>query len=159
MTATRYELDPDKSWIAINASSTVHPIHTKAAVRGWIDVASSAGEISFDLSGMRSGNPLVDREAERRLHIKEHPIVTGVLTEMAPVTGTPTLFDAAGDLTFHGVTRTIRGQLRIEERDGVLGITGSTRIDVTDFGVQPPSLLLIKVHQHVDIELTAFATR
>ncbi len=152
----RHDLDPDRSVIVIRASSSIHPIHTEAAVTGWFDPDAPAGEIGFDLGGMRSGNPLIDREAERRLHIRRHPTVRGVLTSMAASEDVPSTWDATGDLTFHGVTRSIDGQLRVEERDGVLGITGATRIDVTDFGVQPPSLLLVKVHAEVEIELRAF---
>jgi hypothetical protein len=34
-----------------------------------------------------------------------------------------------------------------------LTVAGSTTIDVTDFDVQPPSLLVVKVHQEVRVEL------
>jgi len=157
---TRRLLDPDRSRIRILASSTLHPIHTDAAVRGWIDAAEptdpAAGEIEFDLAGMRSGNPLVDREADRRLQVKRYPVVTGRLTALTARPGEPGVFDGTGSLTFHGVTRTIHGVLRVDERDGVIGLTGTTTIDVTQFDVQPPSLLLVKVDKLVTIELEAF---
>lgn len=159
--------DEERSTIDVRASSTIHPIHTTAAVTGWLDAVVSAdgatvdprhpitGEVHFDLGGMRSGNPLIDREAERRLQIRRYPTVSGVLTNI-DATDDPQVFTAEGALTFHGVTREIHGTLRIEGRDGVLGITGVTTIDVTDFGVQPPSLVLVKVHKDVTIELAAF---
>ena len=164
---TRFTFDPDRSTITIAASSSVHPIRTEAAVRGWIEGtvtgdrfdpgAPVAGMVEFDLAVMRSGNPLIDREAERRLHIRRHPVVSGSLTSVTDG-GSAQLYEATGDLTFHGVTRAISGQLRIELRDGVVGVTGTTAIDVTDFGVQPPSMILLKVHKDVEVELTAFAT-
>ncbi len=64
--------------------------------------------------------------------------------------------DGVGALTFHGVTRSVNGVLRAEDRDRVLGLTGTTTIDVTAFGVQPPSLLLVKVNKLVTVEFEAF---
>lgn len=164
---TRFAFDPDRSTITIAASSSVHPIRTEAAVRGWIEGtvlgdrfdpdAPITGMLEFDLAVMRSGNPLIDREAERRLHIRRHPLVTGALTSVTDG-GSAHLHEATGDLMFHGVTRPISGRLRIEVRDDVVGVTGTTTIDVTDFGVQPPSMILLKVHKDVEVELNAFAT-
>ncbi|MBI2706208.1 MAG: YceI family protein [Actinobacteria bacterium] len=163
----RYELDPERSTVDIHASSSVHPIHTKARVSGWFEAtfegdggidgsAPLGGYIEFDLSRMRSGNPLVDRESERRLQVRRYPTVSGELTALS-ASAEPDAFAASGELTFHGVTREIRGMLRIERSRGELTLSGSTTIDVTDFDVQPPSLLVIKVHKEVRVELAAIA--
>ena len=70
---------------------------------GWIDVSLDArgsvdpdapvdGQVEFDLGGMRSGNPLIDREAERRLDIEEvldsavEAFYTGTAAVLSPVT-------------------------------------------------------------------------
>ena len=66
-------------------------------------------------------------------------------------------FTAGGDLTFHGVTRAIDGTLVITRRADELALTGETTFDVTDFGVQPPSLLVVKVHKEVRVTLDAVA--
>jgi polyisoprenoid-binding protein YceI len=173
----RYELDPDRSTVSIEASSSIHPIHTSAAVTGWFEVSLApdgtidpsqpiGGAVQLDISGMRSGNPLIDRESERRLDVRRHPTVDGELTRLEG-TDDPRRFTAAGDLTFHGVTRSISGELVLDwsssddEDDGhdELGLAGATTIDVTDFGVQPPSLLVVKVHKEVTIELHARGVR
>lgn len=162
----RYQLDP-ASTLDIHASSSVHPIHTTTPVTGWFDVtfddddaidhqASLGGYIEFDLTAMRSGNPLIDRESERRLDVRRYPTVSGELTVLA-ATDDAEQFTAAGDLTFHGVTREISGTLRIERSPDALALSGSTSIDVTEFGVQPPSLLVVKVHKDVRIDLHATA--
>lgn len=168
----RYELDEARSVLEIHASSTVHPIRTSTRVRGWIDVTLDAsgsvevsaqvrGYVELDLSGMRSGNPLVDRESERRLDVRRHPTVTGELTALS-ATEEPGVYSAEGELTFHGVTRRIDGVLRLGRDDAepgnALRVAGETTIDVTDFGVQPPSLIVIKVHRRVRVELRAVAT-
>jgi polyisoprenoid-binding protein YceI len=165
----RYQLDPARSTVSIAATSSIHPIHTSAPVTGWFEVTRSSdgtidgtqptgGAVQLDISGMRSGNPLIDRESERRLDIRRYPTVDGDLTRLE-ATSDPDRFTAAGELTFHGTTRTIDGELALHWSDDELEITGATTIDVTDFGVQPPSLLVVKVHKDVTIELHARGTR
>ena len=163
----RYELDNDRSRLDIHASSSVHPIHTAAHVEGWIEATVRAdgsvdtgkdisGAVQLDLGGMRSGNPLIDRESERRLDIDRYPTVQGELNALGP-TERPDEYTAAGTLTFHGVTHDISGVLRVEQDGGGLSVVGETTIDITDFNVKPPSLLVLKVHKDVRVELHAVA--
>lgn len=163
----RFELDPTRSSVTVHASSSLHPITTEAPATGWLDVGldadgrvdpagSVAGRIEVALGAMRSGNPLIDREAERRLHLRRHPTVTGTLTELvAEGDG----YAGTGILDFHGVQRPLDGVLDLwaDVDDGTLTLSGSTELDVTDFDVQPPSLLVVKVHARVRIELAAVA--
>ncbi|MCB9371904.1 MAG: YceI family protein [Microthrixaceae bacterium] len=167
----RFELDPERSAVTVHASSSVHPITTDAPAAGWLELtlapdgrvdtgAPVDGEIEVALGSMRSGNPLVDREAERRLHLRRFPTVTGRLTALAPAggDGPGEEHDGEGVLEFHGTSRPLRGTLRVTPGDGgALAVAGATELDVTDFGVQPPSLLVVKVHARVRVELAAVA--
>lgn len=163
----RHDLDSSRSSITIHASSSIHPITTEAPVAGWIDVSLDSqgsvdpdapvdGQVEFDLGGMRSGNPLIDREAERRLDIRRHPTVTGRLTALSPTADGG--YQGVGRLDFHGVTGALQGELLVSvNADGELVIEGTAEFDVTDFAVQPPSLLVVKVRPQVRVELTAVA--
>lgn len=162
----RRELDPARSTVTVHASSSVHPIRTDAPATGWIDVTLDAdgaldpsapvsGRIEVTLGSMRSGNPLIDREAERRLHLRRFPVVSGVLSGLTP---TDDGFTGEGTLDFHGVQRPLAGELHVwVDDDGTVTLTGTTELDVTDFDVQPPSLLVVKVHARVRVELAAVA--
>ena len=56
------------------------------------------------------------------------------------------------------MTAPIEGRLRVVATDdGAIALTGETTFEVTDFGVQPPSLLLVKVHATVRVTLDAVA--
>ncbi len=171
----RHELDPDRSTVTVHATSSLHPITTDAPVTGWVELtvdddgridgdAPVDGVVEVALGTMRSGNPLIDREAERRLHIRRHPTVTGRLTSLVPDPGSggdggdPDAATGAGTLDFHGVTRPLEGTLRVTPlADGELALEGTTELDVTDFDVQPPSLLVVKVHPRIRVTLAAVA--
>lgn len=166
----RRALDPDRSTVTVHASSSLHPITTDAPVTGWLEVtldgdgqvdatAPVDGEVEVALGAMRSGNPLIDREAERRLHIRRYPTVTGRLTELCADGGDADGgYEGAGTLEFHGVSRPLHGLLRLaEDADGALALEGTVELDVTDFGVQPPSLLVVKVHPQIRVALSAVA--
>lgn len=134
---------------------------------GWIDVTLDAdgrldpgapadGLVEFELGGMRSSNALLDREAERRLDIRRHPTATGRLMALSPAPDGG--YEGAGELDFHGVTGPLKGALSLSvNAENELAIEGSAELDVTDFGVQAPSLLLVKVHPEVRVELSAVA--
>ena len=169
----RHELDPDRSTVTVHATSSLHPLTTDAPVTGWVELtvddrgridgaAPVDGLVEVALGAMRSGNPLIDREAERRLHIRRHPTVTGRLTSLVANPGPgddgPGPAAGTGTLDFHGVTRPLDGTLRVTPlADGELALEGSTELDVTDFDVQPPSLLVVKVHPQIRVTLAAVA--
>jgi hypothetical protein len=165
----RYEFDPSRSTLAIDASSSIHPIHTSAGVTGWFEITRRddgsidgtqpvGGYVQLDISAMRSGNPLVDRETERRLDVRRYPIIDGELVRLA-ATSDPERFDAVGRLTFHGQTQVVEGSLEIRWTDDGIELDGTKSLDVTDFGVQPPSLLVVKVHKDITVRLHAVGLR
>lgn len=165
----RYDLDPDASRVVIHASSSVHPIETEAPLTGWVELTVGddgtvdpsspvAAHVEVPLGGLRSGNPLIDREADRRLDTRHHPTVSGDLRTLAPADGAGDELAGIGDLTLKGVTAPIEGRLQVVATDdGAIALTGETTFEVTDFGVQPPSLLLVKVHATVRVTLDAVA--
>jgi polyisoprenoid-binding protein YceI len=62
-----------------------------------------------------------------------------------------------GDLTFHGVTRPVEGELSIKADNGSLVLEGEQTFDIRDFGVDPPKILMLKVHPDVKVRVRAIA--
>lgn len=163
----RYALDPDRSVLEIHASSSLHPIVSSTVATGWIELTLTAdgrldpagpldGRVEVDLGTLRAGNPLLDREAERRLRVRRFPTATATLTALEAAEG-PGAFTGTGELSLHGVTGLLTGTLHVEPvADGVL-LEGTARLDVTDFDIQPPSLLLLKVRPDIRVDLRATA--
>jgi hypothetical protein len=161
---SRYELVPASSWLTIHARSSTHPIDVEAAgVAGGFDavpgetgvVLAAPGELTVDVSRLRSGSILVDRETHRRLDLRRHPRITARLDRVAP---TGDGFRCEGAITLLGVERPAHGELTVEVNDdGSLQLTGEQRFDVREWGIEPPRLLLLRVHPEVRVRLRALA--
>src|SRR5204862_503210 len=87
--AMRLRLDPERSAVLIDATSSVHPIRTRTEglegsiefdvhTDGRINVgAGMTGELSLPVERLRSGNPLEDRELRRRIAARRFPTIEG----------------------------------------------------------------------------------
>ncbi|MEZ5171159.1 MAG: YceI family protein [Acidimicrobiia bacterium] len=151
----RYEFVPGESTIALDASSSVHPIHTSTAgLTGFLDLDRQEGELHVPLGELRSGNPLIDRETRRRLDTKRHPEITAVVSTLTKTD--EHTYATAGTIEAMGETVEAEGVLTITPDDS-LRITGTRSFDVRDWGLQPPKLLMVKVHPDVTAHISLLA--
>jgi polyisoprenoid-binding protein YceI len=91
----------------------------------------------------------------RRVDARRYPRIRGETTELAECNGG---YRIRGDLTFHGVTRQVEGEVRISAPDEhSLIIEGEQIFDIRDFGVTPPKILMLKVHPDVRVRVKVFA--
>ena len=163
---SRYEFVLASSWLSIHARSSTHPIDVEAAgVQGFVEAEprpggitiGAPGELSVDVSRLRSGSVLVDRETHRRLDLRRHPHITARLTRAAP-TAAGDAFHCEGTITLLGVERPVLGELTVVRNgDGSLQLSGEQRFDVREWGLEPPRLLLLRVHPEVRVRLRALA--
>ena len=175
---TRYVFAPDESRLFVHASSSIHGIDTDAdGVEGELDLVLAAdgtididqpvvGRLSFPLSRLSSGNPLYDVETERRIEVRKHPLVEAELTGLEPAGGADAgedgglTYRVSGNLTFHGVTQALEGELGFRADGDAVQIWGEQVLDVRAWDIKPPKLGLIKVHPdiRVRLEVTAHAS-
>ncbi len=163
-------LEPDRSKVIVNARSSLHPIHSETlGLTGVLDIvledgrveprAPLRGEISLPVNRLRSGNPLQDRELQRRIDARRHPRIEGTLRSVTVVPGSKGYL-VAGDVTFRGVTCAHSDVLEFEELDGgTLHITGGSMFDIREFGMEPPKILLLKVDPEVRIDIDVYARK
>ena len=148
--------------VVINASSSVHPIHSRSeGIAGVVEIDDGTlwGDVSLDVSRLRSGNPLEDRELRRRIDARRHPTIDGRVTAASPATESGR-FRVTGDITFRGVTRSHEDELVVTVLDdNTVKVEGTTTFDVRDFGMEPPRILTLRVHPEVTVTLEAVAER
>jgi len=161
---TRFRIVPERSKVFIEASSSVHPIHGEAAgLEGSINAdfdgdgldLSSLPEMSVELpvEALKSGNKLEDAEMMRRVDARRYPRIRGVVRDIKSK-GDDGRYLMTGDLTFHGVTQSVDGEVTIRRQDDkTLVIEGEREFDIRDFNVTPPKILMLKVHPEVKVRI------
>jgi polyisoprenoid-binding protein YceI len=159
-----FRIVPERSRVWIEASSTVHPIHGESdGLSGSINATfngdgldlSSLPEISVELpvENLKSGNRLEDAEMMRRIDARRYPTIRGVVRDMKSQ-GVDGRYVVTGDLTFHGVTQSLEGEVTVTRPDDrTLVIEGERQFNIRDFKVEPPKILMLKVHPEVRVRI------
>ena len=176
---THFAFVPADSRLFIHASSSIHGIHTDAdGVEGTLELtfrddgsidldAPVAGSLRFEISRLKSGNPLNDRETERRIESRRYPLVEASVSSLALIGPGDEQgswrYRVGGVLTLHGVTRDLDGEITMRTADDGRGgrlvqIWGEQVLDVRAWKIKPPNLGLIKVHPDVRVRLEATAS-
>jgi polyisoprenoid-binding protein YceI len=166
---TRYRIVPERSTVTIDARSNVHPIHSETAgleghveldlgAGGAVDpVAGAAGTLSLPVSRLRSGNRLEDRELQRRIDARRYPTISGALDAIEPA-GDDGRYRVSGTVTFRGVARPHTDEMTIRAVDDrTLSLSGRSRFDVREWGMEPPRVLVLRVEPEVDVAVDIVA--
>lgn len=166
--AVRYEIVPDDSQVWIDGSSSVHPIKaTATGLTGWVEVALArarlaatprfSGEVRIEVGRLRSGNPLVDRETQRRIDARRFPEIVGSVTS-AERRDDDTVH-VTGDIAFRGESVAVTGDITVTADGDDVVLEGNQRLDVRDWGLQPPKVALLRVHPDIDVRIRLVARR
>lgn len=116
------------------------------SVAGTITVSGStvtAAQIVADLTDVTTDDSRRDGAVQRALATSRYPDATFVLTQPIQVGSVPTdgqriTVPATGDLTIHGVTRSVTVELQSQLQGDVLVVVCSAPIALADYGVTAP---------------------
>ena len=166
----RFVLDPERSAVLIDARSTVGPItfgttgvegslHAAVVDGGVSTEIPPSGGLCIDVSSLSSGNKLYDAELHRRIDSRRFPTATVELRDCAA--STPgSRYRLQGVLTFHGISRLVEGTVRVESvSDDRVVISGEQVLDIRDFAVSSPTMLMLRIFPDVRVHLHAEAER
>jgi polyisoprenoid-binding protein YceI len=167
---TRYRILPERSQLWAEARSSLHPIRIETTgFRGYVEVelegerlkpdAPVSAQVELGTERLETGIGLYDRELERRLEVRRHPWIKGTVQEV-------TALDSAGrylvrgELSFHGVTRSLTGEVTIRVGgDRTIEVEGEKELDVRDYGLEPPRLLMLRVYPEILVRGRVVAER
>ena len=159
-TAT-YRIVPSASQVTFLGESSVHPIEATVAPQGWLTAHVSpeglagntaSGRIEIPVADLSSGNPLIDRETKRRTDAKQFPTIVGDLTEVLSIEGTTA--DIEGRIVFRGAAVDVEGRIELSTIEpGRIVVEGEGEFDVRWWGLEPPKLLMLKVHPEVTVRV------
>lgn len=164
----RYRVIPDRSLLRAEARSSIHPIVVETrGLGGTVEAEIEDGAVTLtvpfrveiDAERLRSGTALVDGELQRRLETRKFPRVVGAVRETEQ-RGASSRWILRGDLTLHGVTRATDAEVAVRVIDDrTIEIEGEKVIDMRDYGLHPPRLLLLRVHPDVKVRARLVAER
>jgi polyisoprenoid-binding protein YceI len=110
------------------------------------------GRIEVPVATLRSGNPLEDAELQRRVDARRYPTIAGEVRTAAALEDDGR-FRVEGDLTFHGVTKAVTGEVRVTVDGDSLRMEGEQTFDVRQFGIKPPRILMLRVEPDVRVRI------
>jgi polyisoprenoid-binding protein YceI len=114
---------------------------------------SPTAHLEIQVAELRSGNKLYDAELHRRIDARRHPTVTLDLRACTPV-GSTGRYQIQGEATFHGVSRPLDGTVSVTmPSERTLVIRGEQVIDIRDFGVVSPTVLMLRIYPDVAVGL------
>jgi polyisoprenoid-binding protein YceI len=126
----------------------------------------AAAEFTADLSTLESDDNRRDGQLRQQaLETSQLPTATFTLTAPVelgsePADGATVDVTATGDLTLHGVTKSVEVTLQARVSGGVVTIAGSLPIVFADFGIQKPeSMMVLSVEDNGVMELQLQLTR
>jgi polyisoprenoid-binding protein YceI len=166
----QFRIVPGESLVAIYARSNVGPIRWEGTnLRGGFKAAVSnssldlhvqpVGRLDFPLEYLTSGNALYDAELMRRLDARQYPVTVAELRFLDTL-NQHNRYQVQGSLTLHGVTRSITGSLAVQFDDETfIQVFGEKVIDIRDFNIPSPSMLMLKIYPDVRVRLKLVAER
>ncbi|HUJ29431.1 MAG TPA: YceI family protein [Myxococcales bacterium] len=155
-----------KVWI--EGDSNLHPWACKAtqsAANVEVDPASTqiaqAMDLRVSVNGLDCGEGKMNDKLRDALHADRHPFIEYHLIRAERVSAWPLRIRALGALTINGVTKPVTFVVDLDNRNRA---QGKVDILMTDFGVEPPTALLVlktydKVTVHFDVVATAIDER
>jgi polyisoprenoid-binding protein YceI len=114
--------------------------------------------LQLEVSRLTSGNQLYDHELQRRIDARRYPNIEGRVTRLA-ADGKPPRYLVTGDVAFHGKTRSFEHGMEIRLGEEEVSLTGEYVFDIREFGMKPPSMLMIRVYPEVEVRVELYGTR
>jgi polyisoprenoid-binding protein YceI len=160
------------SWVGYRVQEQLASIGANTAVGRTPSVSGSltlqgstvqSAAISADLTSLRSDDSRRDGQLTRQgIETGTYPTATFTLTQpidlgSVPADGQTVSVTATGDLTLHGVTRSVQIPLSVTRSGDIVGVTGSLEINFADYNVTPPSsFAVLSIADHGTMELQIY---
>ncbi|RAV29063.1 YceI family protein [Sinomicrobium soli] len=165
-TAQEMNAVPSKSKVEVFGTSNVHDWELTAdafmssgefKVAG--NVLESVEKLRFTIAveALKSGKGGMDKNTYKALNSGKHPeisFVAGTVTDITEVASGKYTVSVPGKLTIAGTARQVTLKFEVSSAQGI-NLSGSTEIDMTDYGVEPPTALLgtIKTGEKVTVKV------
>jgi len=161
----------------VGQSSAHEAVARTSGVTGTISITKSGdtytmstAKITVQLSGLASVDSVAgynvtnrDRIVQQALDVRSFPTAvfqaSSVELPPAAATGQTVTLSVPGQLTVHGVTKDVTATLQLRVNGASAQVAGTIPTNMTDFGVNPPSIGFTTVQPAVTIEVSLNLTQ
>ena len=159
----RYSVDTGQSQVEIGLRVNLHPSHIVATgIRGEVECELDGegrprldrpftAELKLPVESISSGIALQDRLMRGRFDSSRYPNITASVVSGEAISADEGRYRATAKLTMHGQTREVSGEVRLHFNGGTMTADAPATINMKDFGIDPPRLIMLKVEPDVDI--------
>jgi hypothetical protein len=163
-TFTAFRVDPERTALVLVARSNAGPITFGATgLEGSISAQVTGGEVGTGIppsarlevpvQELTCGNGLYDAELHRRVDARLYPRAVVELRDASPV-GATGRFHVEGMLTFHGVSRSVAGSVKVSfPEPGRIVVDGEQMLDMRHFEITPPAVAMLRIYPEVRVQL------
>lgn len=125
---------------------------------GRINLADSTVDFYLDLTTLETGIGKRDKDMRRTLETGEYPFgefFGKLVSPFDPSSEAEQEAVVRGDFTIHGVTRQVEIKGVLEMTPEGLRVAAEWKLNLTDYDIEPPSLLIIRVDEVQQIRIEA----
>jgi polyisoprenoid-binding protein YceI len=158
-----FEVVPSKSSVTFTISTTFNEIEGKAKTfKGSLNIPDAAKDLAtgttatiiVDAKSMETGNKGRDKDMHK--DVIESEKYSEIKIAIKKITADSALytFKVSADITMHGITKTVdfkTSALSFAGADGklALSISGKVKINISDWGMTPPNIVVNKVSPEI----------
>lgn len=138
------------------------PLHTFTGTSdhlvGQINLDEATVDFYLDLETLRTGIGKRDRDMRETLETKEHPFAEffgKLISSFDPGNSAAQPVRVQGEFTVHGVTRNVEIEGTLQPVSEGLKVEAAWQLNLNDYDIEPPSLLIMRVREIVDVRIEA----
>jgi polyisoprenoid-binding protein YceI len=149
----------DENLAAIGSTTAVGRTGDVSGTMTISGTSVTAATFEIDLTSITTNDSRRDDKVQSALETSQYPTATFTLTEPIDLgadadSGKSISVTAVGDLTIHGVTKSVEFPLEAKLVNGTVVVVGSLDITFSDYGVETPtSPAVLSVDDHGTLEL------
>lgn len=113
-------------------------------------VESITGSISASMLALRSDNKDRDKHMVKAIESTTYPVATYTFENIVK---TDAGYTINGKMRFHGITKPLDVAAKFEEQGKTLRLTGTSAFAMSEYDVEPPTLLFLTVRDQIDLDL------
>lgn len=151
------------SWVKVTGTSTLHDWEVQTdAVKGSLSFPADFFEggdgavkstVTIPANTLKSHSARMDRVMYQALQAKQHPEIRYTVTDASSTSANA--LTIVGDLTIAGKTKSVTMEVNVARSgESSLLATGSLKINMRDFGIDPPTAMLGTIRTGEMVEVT-----